>query len=170
MKSISHALVFLAMAASLKSQTHVSMQIDVSNIVDYVLTNPAGQRSGIDPRLSDNSGHDILFKEIPNASYSYMSLGDLYSNNNSDVTAEFNGDFTSPQDDGIFRIDLIGRRSGKFDFYLSLSSSDTTRAQKTHFSIFQVPIKKDSVISYLFTYHGAPGSPISLVKNVPLTN
>ena len=51
------------------------MQIDASDVVDYIVTNPEGQRSGIDPRVTDKSGEPVLHGEIPNAAYGYMSAG-----------------------------------------------------------------------------------------------
>ena len=144
MKFIPFVLVFFAMASSLKSQTRVSLQIDASDVVDYIVTNPAGKRSGIDPRVVDQSGKPIL-NEIPNAGYGYMSFGNLDPKDQLNGTAEFTAGFSSPQGDGIFRIDFICLKPAKFDLYLTLSSADTTHAQDAGFSILQVPIDKDSV-------------------------
>ena len=154
------------MATSLKSQTHVSLQIDASDVVDYIVTNPEGRRSGIDPRVVDQSGKPILLDEISHAGYGYMSVGNRDPKGDVSVTAEFTAGFSSPQGDGIFRIDLIGLKTAKFDLYLNLSSDDTTRAQDADFSILQVPIDKDSVLTYLFTYHGALDSPVSLIRQI----
>ena len=162
-------LICIPIVSNAVSQTSVELQIEVTNIADYVLTNPAGQRSGIDPRVLDNSGHHILINEIPNSSYGYMGLGDLNSNY-SEFTAEFTGSFSSPQGDGIFQIRMVGKKLGSVNLYLSFYPNDTIHAQKAHFSALKVPIAKDSVVTYLLAYHGAPGSQVSLTKVVSITS
>jgi len=170
MKIIPRILFFFAVAASLKSQTHVSMQIDASDVVDFMVTNPAGKRSGIDPRVLDGLGDPVLLNEIPDAGYAYQSVGNLNPKGNWSVSAEFTAGFSSPHDDGAFRIDLVGHRLATFNFYLSLMSRDSTRAQHAHFNIEGAPIDKDNVATYSFTYHGPPSSPVSLTKVVSVNS
>jgi hypothetical protein len=170
MKCISSILIFFAITANLESQTRIDLQIDASVAVDYIVTNPAGKQSGIDARVVDKSGEPVLLHEIPNAGYGYMSVGKSDPKDETSESTEFNAGFLSPQGDGVYQIDLIGNKLASFNIYLTLSSHDTTRAQDAQFSILDAPIDKDSVVTYLFTYHEAPGSPVSFTKVVSVTS
>ena len=96
--------------------------------------------------------------------------GKQIPNDNESTTAEFNADFLSPQGDGTYHIDLIGNKLASYNIHLTVSSQDTTRAQDAQFNILESPIEKDSVVSYLFTYHQAPGSPVRFAKIVSVTS
>ena len=163
-------LLFPSVVVRVESQTRISLQIDASNVVDYVVTDPAGRQSGIDPRVIDQSGQPVQLNNIPNSGYSYMSVGNSALNGNWSVSSEFTAGFLSPQGEGVYRIDLIGDTLAAFNIYLTLASYDTTLAQDAQFSTFKVPIDKDSVVTYLFTYHEAPGSAVSFTKVVSATS
>ncbi len=134
--------------------------------VHYIVTDPQGRRSGVDPRGAKTRNDWKWLREIPHANYSFQSVGNLDPKGTSDISMEFVQNLNSPETDGLFRIEVIGNRLGKFDLFIDIAAYDSAVAQNVNFHAQAIPIEKDSCVTFFLTYFGQPGSPTGLVKYV----
>jgi hypothetical protein len=159
-------LALLQMLPAASKTQEVVMQVDADHLVNYVVTDPAGRMTGIDPRSAARRENWKRFQEIPQSNYGFMSVGDLDPNASVEVSAEFVCHFASPESDGTYTFEFFGNKLGKFNLYVTAGGYDTTHIQNVRFDLKNIPIDKDSVITYRFSYHGRPGSDVSFVKVV----
>ena len=160
------APMILQMLPVASKTQEVDMQVDADHIVNYVTIDPAGRKTGIDPRGAIARKDWKRYQDIPRSNYAFMSVGDLDSNASVDVSSEFVCHFTSPEGDGTYTFEFFGNRLGKFNLYVTAGGYDTTRIQNVRFDLKNIPIDKDSLITFRFTYHGQPGGDASFVKVV----
>lgn len=156
--SLSLLTIILSSCAS--SQTKVYLHV-VSG-VEYIITDPIGRKTGVDPRYSKPIEQWTRLEQIPNATY-----GSENTNEGGPSSLQFEAFLQSPQGDGTFTIELIGDTTAVS--YLTVYVMpwvDSARVQRPYFEVEKIPVEKDSAITYLFTYHSAPASPVSLVKAV----
>jgi hypothetical protein len=166
MRKVLIPLLFLQMMPVAGKTQEVVMQVDADHLVNYVVTDPAGRMTGIDPRGAARRENWKRYEEIPESNYGFMSVGDLDPNASVDVSSEFVCLFESPEGDGTYTFQFFGNKLGKFDLYVTAGGYDTTHIQDVRFDLKNIPIDRDSVITYRFTYHGRPGSDVSFVKVV----
>lgn len=159
-------ILFLQLLPSLGRTQEVVMQFDASEAVNFIVTDPKGRRTGVDPRYKAKPDDWLWLEEIPKANYAFMSVGNLDPNGPVEVFMEFVYHFNSPEGDGVYTVQVIGNNLSTFELFVDASGRDRAKTQDAMFETRNIPIDKDSVITYLFTYHGAPGSPVSLVKVV----
>lgn len=151
------------------SQQLVHTQITSTDNAHFIVTDPLGRKTGRDPRGASKRYEGIAMREIPEANYSFESVGDIPDSGevpNAVYYHEFAYSFESPQRDGIYLIQVIGIELGQFDLYVSIIPSDISSRQECRFVIEQALIDQDSVISYQLLYNGAPGSPMTFKKIV----
>jgi hypothetical protein len=159
-------LLFLQMTPVASKTQEVVMQVDADHVVNYVVADPAGRMTGIDPRGAARREDWKRYQEIPQSNYAFMSVGDLDPNASVEVSTEFICHFDSPGGDGTYAFQFFGNKLGKFNLYVTAGGYDTTHIQRVRFDVKNIPIDRDSVITYRFTYHGRPGSNVSFVKVV----
>jgi len=121
------------------------MQMDASLGVNYIVTNPQGQKSGVDPRGAATHKQWKWFREIPHANYSFMSVGDLDSNKTADdVSMEFVYQFNPPEGDGVYMVQVFGNELDVFSLCISVDPLRNTTLQDFSDEIEDIPIDKDS--------------------------
>ncbi|MBF8297341.1 MAG: hypothetical protein HW389_3886 [Bacteroidetes bacterium] len=150
-------IILSALSVSLSlhvfSQTRISFGAWSSSTANFVVTDSAGRRTGVDPRNSRPYEQWTWYKEIPNSTYGFES-GD----EGGPSTAVFEMSFMAPDGEGTYSIQLIGNVLGTFRFYVRLIPlSQSFQARQVRFTVDGSPIERDSVVTYLFTYHSAIG-------------
>ena len=157
---LSLMLLLLSDAIFISAQTKVSLSI-LSN-VQFVVTDPAGRKSGADPRYSKASEQWTRFDQIPNSRY-----GETYYQEDEPPKIEFETYLRSPGQEGTFTIEIIGDSTRSTSLVIDVVSSLTrSQVQQPYYEIAAIPIEKDSAITFQFTYHCAPGDSVGLVKVV----
>jgi len=153
--------------SSLWCQTRGDIQMDSDIGIHYLVINPLGQRTGVDPRGSTDPEIGKKFKEIPNADYSTNSLGDSPISDEppqpEDFSHEFMGRIFSPNDDGTYQIECFGLKLEKFSLYIGLDPRDPSMMQPFRVAVSGV-IDSNNVVEYRWEYHGQPGTPITFEK------
>ncbi|MCX6143817.1 MAG: hypothetical protein NTZ35_11410, partial [Ignavibacteriales bacterium] len=153
-------LIAAILCQSANSQSRVHLY--VSSSAEYIVTDPVGRHTGIDPRYSRPSEQWTWLEQIPNATIGYNT-----SNEEGPSSIDFEILFNSPEGDGVYTIVLIADRLTISGLVANITSIDNPlQLQHPYFQVDGIPIEKDSAVTYLFTYHGAPGAPVSLVKVV----
>lgn len=146
-----YIIQFLVAAIFLYFQGQVNFQFTSRNLIDFIVTDPQGNKTGKDPR-----GSGIKFNDIPGSSYGITSYGD------EEFIAEFIYKHISPQDDGTYTIDFIGKGLGQFEYFVYALPEDAT-AQQVKRSI-KTYIDSNTVMTYQFTYYGNPVTPAKVEK------
>jgi hypothetical protein len=157
---VSLNLILVMTTLSVLSQTKNFLNITTD--VNAVITDPSGKKTGMDSRFSKPYSQWTWMREIPNSAIGFETDDEVQSS-----SVHFEAYVPSPQGDGTFRIELIGDKT--WVTYLSVSMRpprNVSGVQKAMRNVLKIPIEEDSSIVYLFTYHSALGSPISLVKVV----
>ena len=157
-----------SVSSFLFSQNSGVIQITTDRTIHFIVTDPQGRRTGRDPRGTDDPLVGKKIKEIPRANYSVNAIGDSpkdYEPLGTDIQHEFMYELYSPEGDGVYRIDCIGIKLGKYKLYVDMTSNDTTQVQEFQAAVSNI-IDKDNVITYRFEYHGQPGSLITFEKVV----
>ena len=161
------AIGFLTFAwVSLSLTQEVAMQINSTQTVNFLVIDSLGRRTGVDPRGSISGRDWKSFTEIPNSNYASVSVGSLDTTDVVQVSREFIYHFTSPTQDGGYKICVIGNTLGTFDLSVDADAYDRVHLQGARFAVSVAPIDKDSMVTYLFTYHGPKGTRVSLAKAV----
>ncbi len=148
---------FLVAAIFLCFQGQVNFQFTSRNLIDFIVTDPQGNKTGKDPR-----GSGIKFHDIPGSSYGIVAYGD------NNVFAEFIYRHISPHDDGTYNIDFIGTELGTFEYFIYALPEDAT-AQRVKRSI-KTYIDINAVMTYKFTYYGNPATPASVEKVININS
>jgi hypothetical protein len=140
------------------SQTKI--YINISSYGQFIVTSPEGKRTGLEPRQNTPSTQWRVLQEIPDGTY------DQQWNGGPPIFA-FEAEDQTPNLDGTYTIDLIGDSTGFAWLGVEvLSLRDSAKVQQPYFNFENIPLQKDSVATYIFTYHCAIGSPVSLTKIV----
>lgn len=101
-------------------------------------------------------------QEIPNSVIAYNS-----SNGDGPSSLEFETMLSIPEQEGQYTIQLIGDTAWATYLIVDLTAkSGGAVVQEPSFDLQMIPIEKDSAVSFVFTYHGAMGAPVSLLKSV----
>ncbi|MBF8296141.1 MAG: Alpha beta-propellor repeat-containing integrin, partial [Bacteroidetes bacterium] len=151
---------------SLSLTQEVAMQINSTQTVNFLVIDSLGRRTGVDPRGSISGRDWKSFTGIPNSNYASVSVGSLDTTDVVQVSREFVYHFTSPMQDGDYKICVIGNTLGTFDLSVDADAYDRDHLQDAHFAVSAAPIDKDSMVTYLFTYHGSKGTSVRLAKAV----
>jgi hypothetical protein len=144
---------------------------DISTTVDvqFIVTDPLGRRTGVDPRGASNPMQGIEINEIPGANYSTSSVGDSplpdYEPIKSDFSFEFNYIISVPQNDGVYTIQTIGTTSSDYNMDVHVKSEPKSTIQSFDINIHGVT-DINKVARYRFTYFGMPGGEIKFEKVV----
>lgn len=163
-------LASLGVACSLLQAQNVIVQINSSDNVNFLVTDPKGRRTGVDPRGARSNDTWKWFEEIPHSNYAFTSVGSLDTNDTPEGSMEFLHRFPSPQDNGTFTIRVFGNSLGAFDLSLSVQGSGKAGIPNAGFEIRSTPIEKDSAVTFFFNHHGGPGTPVTFVKLVSATS
>ena len=142
------------------------MQINAEGAVQFVVTDPLGRRCGVDHRAAPTIYDWLWYEEIPNGNYSAQGIGSLDPNDPGVGSMEFVCNLISSEDFGNYLIQVIGVKTGVFHLYAGASGRDTSLTQHALFEMKVIPIDKDSIITFQFTYYSPPGSPAGLAKIV----
>jgi hypothetical protein len=156
------------MSALASAQVEMSFQINSSETVHFIVTDPLGRRTGADPRgvHMDTLYRVTFLQEIPQASYVYTSIGSLDTNAPPPPEShEFNYNLEPSTDDRSFTLDVIGTKLTTFwiDAFVGRSAPKTSRSW--HLSASGV-VQKDSVVSYQLRCPRANTSNATLTKVV----
>jgi hypothetical protein len=166
MRYVLYSFFILQLLTSISNaQNYVMWQIDVSD-THFKITDPSGRRSGSNYKETDIMDDSKWFEEIPNANYSSMGIGSLDPNDPGLHCMEYTASFIAPQGEGMYTIQVIGIKLKTFNISIDVSSKDTVKIRNVDFALQNIPIDKDSVVTYYFTYHSSIGSPVGLVKVV----
>lgn len=92
------------------SQVNKYLQIIASPSVEFVVTNPEGQKAGYNPQ------EDKFFEEIPGANYGYMKLGSLNGSDLEDPSPEFVTSAQNLPQFGVYNLKFYGSKLSKFEF------------------------------------------------------
>jgi len=150
-------LGFAAMPSALSQKT---VYMDVGTEAYLIVTDPAGKKTGIDSRFPQRTVPWTIMEEIPNSTIGFEA-DDEYAT----PFTHFEGRLNSPQGDGVFLIDLIGNSTQVTSLTIAMySPQKDPGVQRAKFILKNIPIEKDSVVRYLFTYHSPIGSSIELRK------
>ncbi|MGD1045530.1 MAG: hypothetical protein ABR936_09420 [Bacteroidota bacterium] len=159
---------------SVFSQNKMVMGIRTNE--NCIITDPFGRKTGVDSRYSLPYAQWKWLGEIPNATIDLNGIGD----GNPDYI-HFDAFSQTPDCDGIYKIELIGdydstnfmrgafMRDNLRTAWLSISLfpwKKDQQVQVVHYNLKKIPIDRDSVVIYLFTYHSTPGGKVSLEKVV----
>jgi hypothetical protein len=166
-RALAIILLNAAFAFSANSQNVGSMQINSSESIHFIVTDPLGRRTGADPRgeVTDTVYGVSFIHEIPSANYSFSGVDKLEGGPAGPESHEFNFNPQSPQEDGLYRLQAIGVRLSQYliDSYVL---QDTGGGYRTWDFRVSGVIDKDSVITYRFSYYGGPGKDLTFVKSV----
>jgi hypothetical protein len=153
-------LVLPTILFSAFSQTIVHLTIDTD--VNCIVADSSGRKTGVDSRYSKPYSQWIWMRQIPNSTIGYNT-----SNEGGPSLLEFEALLNSPSQDGWFTIQLIGHALRVAVLLIDVTTQhDAINAQEPRYEIEAIPIDKDSTVTYVFTYHSAPGSLTTLVKAV----
>jgi hypothetical protein len=153
-------ILFLVIPLALRAQT--SFYLHVSSAVEFIVTDPVGRKSGIDRRFSKPTEQAVWLQQIPNAVVDYEN-----SNEGGPSIVVLESSLVTPKADGTYAIEMIGNTTeGSYLTVYVLPQVKGAQIQHPYFHISKIPIDTDSSVTYLFTYHGVIGTPVSLVKVV----
>jgi len=167
MKNISITLILLFFLRNISNaQIETRVQIDASDNVNYIIIDPFGHKTGVDSRQTQNKSDWIWYEEIPNSNYGLQSEGSLDPiNHPADISPELMFGFNSPQADGDYIIKVYGWKTGLFwiggEFYQYMKYVTGCK-----FYLKNLPIEKDSTITYKVCYHGIKNKSTYFIKIV----
>ena len=146
--------VTLLSVQAAESQISGSIQINSSANVHFIVTDPSGNRTGVDPRgTPTDKVYGVTFiREILRANYSFAG-NDALDGTASSESHEFTFNFISPDDDGVYTLQAIGTRLSTFLIDSYVLRDDGGNYKSSRFKVGGV-IDKDSVVSYRFTCFG----------------
>lgn len=165
MRKITILFLFFQFLLPLAESQNVSIQINVHD-THFIVTDPSGNRCGVDPRNAASMQDWVWFREIPRANYGSQGVGSLDPNDPGRGSMEFYQSYNAPMGDGIYLIEVIGTELGVVDVFVSAGGKDSTQIQEFWFELKRHPIDTDGIVAFRFTYYSSPGSPSSLVKVV----
>jgi hypothetical protein len=149
-------LFAVLMQCHLCGQGKAVVQINSSIAVQFIVTDPRGRMTGVDPRGSGNPELGREINEIPGANYSTSGLGDSPENDepqDSDFSHEFMYTLPSPEGDGKYEIEVIGVEPCVYSLFIDISP-----AWGSHVQSFRKTIKgltdKDQVTQFQLEYAG----------------
>jgi hypothetical protein len=136
-----------------------NLQISSHRTIHFIVTDPQGRRTGVDPRGAEDPFIGNELSEIPDANYSTNAIGDSpqnYEPLETDIQHEFMYNVKSPTNDGIYQIDCIGLRLGRFDLSMSLllQYPGETKSFDTTLTGF---VDVNTVVSFRMEYKGEQG-------------
>jgi hypothetical protein len=163
-------IAFLA-NSHLYGQNEGVLQINSDIVVHFIVTDPQGRKTGVDPRGVKKPWIGKEINEIPGANYSTSGVGDsptVNESQQSDNSREFLYGLRSPDNDGVYQIDCIGWKLTRYSLYVDVTPDDTTAMQPFR-TVKRDVIEKGNIIKYRFEYHGEPGTPVRFEKLVSET-
>jgi hypothetical protein len=152
------------------------MVMSVGTSQNFIITDPYGRKMGVDSRNSLPYQQWKWYKDIPNATIGFDGIGD----GNPDYMS-FSARPQTPDCEGIYKIELIGdydstnfmRGPYLVDeektvwFSVGLFPwDDNSQVQKIYYDLKNIPLERDSSITYLFTYHSDKKLKCTFVKLV----
>ncbi len=147
-----------------------SIDIASKNVVQFIVTDPLGRRTGADPRGAPNPLSGVHIAEIPGASYATVTPGDSPNDssgitNDEDLMFEFDYQIKAPEDDGVYQFEAIGTKQGIYTMYIRVVAHSRSVLQSIDTVVDGII---DSLQSnfYELDYHGIPGTPIHFRKIV----
>ncbi|MBD3339344.1 MAG: hypothetical protein GF353_09555 [Candidatus Lokiarchaeota archaeon] len=148
-------IYFLATVFSISSivfaQSEGYIQINSNDIIHYIVTDPYGNRTGRDPRNTENPQYGRKIDEISNAGYAFMSVGDIPEAGeepHEDISHEFIYTPVSPDNNGEHKIDVIGIRDGTYEIYISIDAPNHNGVNYK----YKGPITKNMIQNFEFYY------------------
>lgn len=160
-------LVFL-IHFQLFGQGKAIVQINSSIVIDFIVIDPQGRKTGVDPREGDNPESGKRLNEIPRANYSTSGLGDSPENDDpqdSDLSHEFLCTLQSPENDGIYTIETIGADTGLYSLFVDISPKKGSNVQRFRMTVRGVA-DVGQIQKYQLIYSGDPNVPVKVEKIV----
>ncbi len=168
LKAMFGLLMMFSMSSPIRAQGAGVIYMTSDIAVHFIVTDPHGRKTGVDPRGSANPWIGKEYDEIPGANYSTEGIGDNPDSNDlqeSDLSHQFTCEIHTPEDDGIYQIDCFGLESKQFSLYVHLTPDDRTRMQAFNTRFIGV-IDSNELVSCRIEYHGQPGGIIRFEKIV----
>ena len=160
-------IAFLA-NSYLYGQNEGVLQINSDMVVHFIVTDPQGRKTGVDPRGVKKPWIGKKIDEIPGANYSTSGVGDnptVNESEQSDNSHEFLFGLRSPENDGVYQIECIGWKLTRYSLYIDVTPDDTSAMQPFR-TVKRGVIDKGVIIKYRFEYHGEPGTLVRFEKLV----
>ena len=167
-KNIYWIVLALLSPAEISAQGRSFVQINTSVSVHFLVIDPHGRRTGVDPREAQNPQLGKELNEIPGANYSTTSVGDSPENEeplNSDFSREFLFKPQSPENDGEYLIEVVGIEPGKYSISVYVAPKRESKARVFRTSFYGLT-DANQVTRFQFVYRGNPENPASLTKIV----
>lgn len=167
------AMLVMLTQGTLLAQNKFSVHVYVDYPAHFVVKDPLGRRTGIDPRGATIPERGTRYREIPRASYATESPGDnpeevLEEVAKKEVSRVFGCSFESPASEGNFEITLFGLALDTVDVLIEIGPSNgSSQLQSCRFQLQEV-IDSSVVKKLLITYHGQPGSDMKLEKKIDM--
>jgi len=165
------AILVLYAPRALVAQNKFSMHVYVSYSAHFVVKDPLGRRTGIDPRGGIIPELGTRYREIPRANYATETPGDnpdevLDEVARKEISRVFACAFESPASEGSFEITLFGIGLDNVDVLIEIGpSNESSQLQSCRFELKEL-IDSSVVKKFLMTYHGQPGTEIKLEKEM----
>lgn len=152
-------LLCLMVLPIVRGQDEISLQINSSSNVHYIVTNSRGQRTGADPRDHHAARPYAmpLLGQIPRANYSFSGTGDDQN------SPEFSYNAELPADSGTYQIQVFGMHPGVY--WLSVCAVQTIGDSSKQW-MFEVRgvIDHDSAVAYRLTLPATLDMKVDLLK------
>lgn len=168
-------LITIAVQAMLISQLAYSQSDGSINIVStivaqFIVTDPLGRRTGVDPRGGSNPLGGVRIRQIPGAAYSIGLVGDSPDDTSAnirdeDVSFEFNYFIKASENDGVYKIETIGTEKGIYTIYIHVFPFSKSSIQPYSVTVSGI-IDSMQTNVYEIDYHSARGTPIGFRKLV----
>ncbi len=155
--------LILLMSGLSISQESGYIQINSNDVVHYIITDPQSRKTGRDPRGVEKKIDYKRIKEIPDANYGFMGVGDIPGPGeeyHSETFHEFLYVPDSSQADGMYTIELIGIKSGSYNINVSISSLNHENLNFHE----EGEISKNQTVIYNFYYSDNPSDSVFIKK------
>jgi hypothetical protein len=170
--TIVFVLPFIVLTGNrLRAQNQGTLQINSDISVHFVVIDPQGRKTGVDPRGVRKPWIGRAISEIPGANYSTSGVGDNPTINQleqSDNSHEFLYGLRSPENDGVYQIECIGWKPVRYSLYVDVTPDDTSSMQPFR-AIKRGLIDKNEVVKYTFEYYGRPEATVRFEELVTET-
>ena len=152
------------------SQSDGSINISSSIVAQFIVTDPLGRRTGVDPRGGSNPLGGVRIKQIPGASYATETPGDDPNDTtgiipDDDVLFVFVYFIKASENDGVYKIETIGTEKGIYTINIRVVPFPGSIIQPYSVRVSGIIDSMQSNV-YEIDYHSARGTPIGFRKLV----
>ncbi|MBD3339343.1 MAG: hypothetical protein GF353_09550 [Candidatus Lokiarchaeota archaeon] len=115
------------------------------------MTDPEGNRTGVDPNGATNPQYGIRINEIEFANYATMSVGDI-PDPGEEPEVSYSHEFlyipTSPDNNGEYKVEVIGFQLVEYEVYISIRAPSHDEINYK----YKGPITKNMIQNFKFYY------------------